>query len=189
MYQISNAVMSFPILRDGFEALEQERAVRRIMAEASNRPNSTVYIGGLHPTLITSAVLSEAFIPFGEIADISLPKPEAPSSTDLHRGFGYVEFEEAGDAKEAVNNMDQSELYGRVIKVAMAKPERKAEEAGGIGSKTAIWEQVRPLLLRRARHQDYQSVADYCLGRISGRICSKRGRPNSSTKFTARCKQ
>jgi len=52
-----------------------------------------------------------------------------------------VEFEEAGDAKEAVNNMDQSELYGRVIKVAMAKPERKADEAGGIGSKTAIWEQ------------------------------------------------
>ena len=112
------------------------------MAETSNRPNSTVYVGGLHPTLVTSHVLSEAFIPFGEIADVSLPKPEAPSSTDLHRGFGYVEFEEAGDAKEAINNMDQSELYGRVIKVAMAKPERKSDEAGGIGSKTAIWEQV-----------------------------------------------
>jgi RNA recognition motif-containing protein len=112
------------------------------MADVSTRPNSTVYIGGLHPTLVTSAVLSETFIPFGEIADISLPKPEAPSSTDLHRGFGYVEFEEAGDAKEAVNNMDQSELYGRVIKVAMAKPERKTEDAGGLGSKTAIWEQV-----------------------------------------------
>jgi len=111
------------------------------MADVSNRPSSTVYVGGLHPTLVTSAVLSEAFIPFGEIADISLPKPEAPSSTDLHRGFGYVEFEETGDAKEAVNNMDQSELYGRVIKVAMAKPERKADEAGGLGSKTAIWEQ------------------------------------------------
>lgn len=117
------------------------------MADVSNRPNSTVYVGGLHPTLVTSAVLSEAFIPFGEIADISLPKPEAPSSTDLHRGFGYVEFEEASDAKEAVNNMDQSELYGRVIKVAMAKPERKTDEAGGLGSRTAIWEQVCSLVL------------------------------------------
>jgi len=111
------------------------------MADVSNRPNSTIYVGGLHPTLVTSAVLSDAFIPFGEISDVSLPKPEAPSSTDLHRGFGYVEFEEASDAKEAVNNMDQSELYGRIIKVAMAKPERKADEPGGIGSKTAIWEQ------------------------------------------------
>lgn len=112
------------------------------MADVSTRPNSTIYVGGLHPTLVTSAVLNEAFIPFGEIADVTMPKPEAPSSTDLHRGFGYVEFEEAVDAKEAVNNMDQSELYGRVIKVAMAKPERKNDEAGGIGSKTAIWETV-----------------------------------------------
>jgi len=112
------------------------------MAEGANRPNSTVYVGGLHPTLVTSTVLTEAFIPFGEIAGISLPKPEAPSSTDLHRGFGYVEFEDASDAKEAVGNMDRSELFGRVIKVAMAKPEKRTDESGGLGSKTAIWEQV-----------------------------------------------
>ena len=109
---------------------------------SSTRPNSTVYIGGLHQTSVTASILSEAFIPFGEIVDISLPKPEAPSSTDLHRGFGYVEFEEAEDAKEAIDNMDQSELFGKVIKVAMAKPEKK-DEAGGLGSKTAIWEQVK----------------------------------------------
>lgn len=111
------------------------------MADASTRALTTVYIGGLHPTFVTASTLSEAFIPFGEIVDITLPKPEAPSSTDLHRGFGYVEFEEAEDAKEAINNMDQSELFGKVIKVAIAKPEKDA--AGGLGSKTAIWEQVR----------------------------------------------
>ena len=37
--------------------------------------------------------------------------------------------------------MDQSELYGRVIKVNQAKPQKNANE--GLGSKTAIWEQVR----------------------------------------------
>ena len=111
------------------------------MEDILTRAPSTVYIGGLHPTFVTASTLSEAFIPFGEIVDISLPKPEAPSSKDLHRGFGYVEFEDAEDAKEAINNMDQSELFGKVIKVAMAKPERK-DETGGLGSKTAIWEQV-----------------------------------------------
>jgi RNA recognition motif-containing protein len=131
------------------------------MADVSNRPNSTIYVGGLHPTLVTSAVLSDAFIPFGEISDVSLPKPEAPSSTDLHRGFGYVEFEEASDAKEAVNNMDQSELYGRIIKVAMAKPERKADEPGGIGSKTAIWEQVGRLRSVRRLSSNIRSSANY----------------------------
>ena len=138
------------------------------MADVSNRPNSTIYVGGLHPTLVTSAVLSDAFIPFGEISDVSLPKPEAPSSTDLHRGFGYVEFEEAGDAKEAVNNMDQSELYGRIIKVAMAKPERKADEPGGIGSKTAIWEQVGRFRSVRPLPRILGPWLIECVGRISG---------------------
>lgn len=37
--------------------------------------------------------------------------------------------------------MDQSELYGRVIKVTQAKPQKDPDE--GLGSKTALWEQVR----------------------------------------------
>lgn len=106
-----------------------------------SRVAQTVFVGGLAQT-VTANTLSEAFIPFGPIADISLPKPELPSSTDLHRGFGYVEFEEAADAKEAIDNMDQSELYGRVIKVNAAKPSQKAMN-DGLGSKVALWEQVR----------------------------------------------
>lgn len=74
------------------------------------------------------------------MVDITLPKPEQPSSTDPHRGFGYVEFEIPADAKEAIENMDQSELFGRVIKVAAAKPQKESNE--GLGSKTAVWEQV-----------------------------------------------
>ncbi|KAJ4530889.1 hypothetical protein HRR80_000085 [Exophiala dermatitidis] len=130
-----------PATRDWGEGVFQEKPT---MADASgpNRPNSTIYVGGLDTTLVTAATLSEAFIPFGEIVDITLPKPEAPSSTDLHRGFGYVEFEDPADAKEAIANMDQSELYGRVIKVALAKPDRKdMGENVGLGSTTAIWEQ------------------------------------------------
>lgn len=108
------------------------------MTETS-RVKSTIYVGGLDQT-VTAQTLSEAFVPFGEIVDISLPKPDLPSSTDLHRGFGYVEFEVSQDSKEAIDNMDQSELYGRIIKVAAARPQKESNE--GVGSKTAIWEQV-----------------------------------------------
>ena len=101
---------------------------------------ATVYVGGLDPA-VTGPTLHAAFLPFGEIVDVSLPKPEAPSSTELHRGYGYVEFEVPGDAKEAIDNMDQSELYGRAIKVAAAKPQKDTTE--GLGSKTAVWQQVR----------------------------------------------
>ena len=104
------------------------------------RLKSTVYVGGLDQA-VTAQTLAEAFVPFGEVVDITLPKPDAPSSTDLHRGFGYVEFEVPEDATEAIDNMDGSEVYGRTIKVAAAKPQKDCNE--GLGSKTAIWEQVR----------------------------------------------
>lgn len=108
------------------------------MSDAT-RLKATVYVGGLD-NAISAETLHAAFIPFGDIADISLPKPELPSSNEPHRGFGYVEFEHAEDAKEAIDNMDQSELFGRVIKVAPAKPQKEPNE--GLGSKTAVWEQV-----------------------------------------------
>ena len=107
------------------------------------RPNTTLYIGNLDPTTVTPSLLQSHFIPFGEILSTHLPKPEAPSSTDLHRGFGYVEFEDASDAKEAISNMDQSELGGRVIKVAVAREDQRRDVGGGAvgrGAERAVWE-------------------------------------------------
>lgn len=105
----------------------------------ATRLKATIYVGGLDYA-VDEKILTDAFLPFGEIVDVSIPKPDLPSSQDPHRGFGYVEFELPTDAKEAIDNMDQSELFGRVVKVSAAKPQRAANE--GLGSKTAIWEQV-----------------------------------------------
>ena len=105
---------------------------------------ATVYVGGLD-NAVNERILADAFLPFGELADVTIPKPELPSSPEPHRGFGYVEFEFATDAREAIDNMDQSELFGRVLKVAAAKPQKESNE--GLGSKTAVWEQVSHLLL------------------------------------------
>ena len=116
------------------------------------RLKSTIYVGGLDVT-INERILTDVFLPFGEIVDISLPKPEAPSSPDPHRGFGYIEFETPEDAKEAIDNMDQSELFGQVIKVAAAKPQKEINE--GLGSKTAVWEQVRLRLFSGIYERDY----------------------------------
>lgn len=98
---------------------------------------STIYVGGLE-NAVTEKLLADAFLPFGEIVDVTLPKPDLPSSKEPHRGFGYIEFEVAGDAKEAIDNMDQSEFFGRVLKVAAANPQKDSND--GLGSKTAVWE-------------------------------------------------
>ncbi|KAI9865587.1 MAG: hypothetical protein M1824_002328 [Vezdaea acicularis] len=124
------------------------------MTDAS-RLKSTIYVGGLD-NAVTAPTLHGAFVPFGEIVDISLPTPEAPSSKDPHRGFGYVEFELPEDAREAIDNMDQSELYGRVIKVAAAKPQKDVSE--GLGSKTAVWEQEGWLARNAVSEEDRDTV-------------------------------
>ena len=113
-----------------------------------SRLKATVYVGGLD-NAVNERILADAFLPFGELADVTIPKPDLPSSAEPHRGFGYVEFELATDAREAIDNMDQSELFGRVLKVAAAKPQKESNE--GLGSKTAVWEQVGELLLSLGR--------------------------------------
>ncbi|XXG97685.1 protein transport protein S31 [Hypoxylon texense] len=120
------------------------------------RWKATVYIGGL-ASLVTTGNLHDAFIPFGEIADITLPKNDAPNATEPHRGFAYVEYEDADDAKEAIDNMDQSELFGRVLKVSAAKPPKSAQE--GLGSKTAVWEQEGWLAEHAVSEEDRAAAA------------------------------
>lgn len=119
------------------------------MADAG-RWKATVYVGGLSQ-MATNSHVYDAFIPFGEIVEVQIPKQDAPNSTEPHRGFAYVEYEDAADAKEAIDNMDQAELFGRVLKVSQAKAPKSAEE--GLGSKTAVWQQVftARILAKRCR--------------------------------------
>lgn len=91
--------------------------------------------------MVTASHVHDAFIPFGTIVDVTLPENDKPNSTETHRGFAYVEFADAEDAAEAIDNMDQSEFFGRIIHVSAAKVPKSAEE--GLGSKTAVWQQVR----------------------------------------------
>lgn len=136
------------------------------------RWKATVYVGGLAP-VVTVATIHDAFLPFGDIADVSLPKNENPNSntTEPHRGFAYVEFEDADDAKDAMDNMDQSEFFGRVIKVTAAKAPKSADE--GLGSKTAVWAQVR--CTRDPFLQSGGLITHTSIGELACTACRQRG--------------
>lgn len=79
-----------------------------------------------------------------------------------------MEFEDPEDIKDAIDNMDQSELFGKVIKVNPAKPPKNVNE--GLGSKTALWEQVCSSILALR----YRLLTRY-LGGVVGRTCRQRG--------------
>ncbi|CAG8462355.1 3894_t:CDS:2, partial [Racocetra fulgida] len=85
---------------------------------------TSLLAGGLDDQ-VNEQILHAAFIPFGDIVEIQIP-PD-PASHNQHRGFGFIEFEEAGDAQAAIDNMNLSELYGKVIKVNLARPMRVKE--------------------------------------------------------------
>ena len=87
---------------------------------------------------MTKDILHSAFLPFGDILEVQLPRDDRQPNT-AHRGFGYVEFEQAGDALAAIDNMDQAVLAGRVLNVMQAKPQK---EGTVLGSKVAVWAQV-----------------------------------------------
>lgn len=66
-----------------------------------SNPKTTLYVGGLEES-VNEAILHSAFIPFGEIKDVSIPLDHASGK---HRGFGFIEFEEKDDAADAIDNM------------------------------------------------------------------------------------
>uniref|UniRef100_A0A2I3RSI4 Peptidylprolyl isomerase E n=1 Tax=Pan troglodytes TaxID=9598 RepID=A0A2I3RSI4_PANTR len=87
-----------------------------------------LYVGGLAEE-VDDKVLHAAFIPFGDITDIQIP---LDYETEKHRGFAFVEFELAELDFQSFQN--ESELFGRTIRVNLAKPMRIKE-----GSSRPVW--------------------------------------------------
>jgi peptidyl-prolyl isomerase E (cyclophilin E) len=93
-------------------------------------PKTTLFVGGLLPS-VTEELLHNAFIPFGDIIKIQIPLTEAGQV----RGFAFVEFESKEDCQEAIDNMNLSELQGKLLKVSLARPGKYHEI-----QQKAIWE-------------------------------------------------
>jgi peptidyl-prolyl isomerase E (cyclophilin E) len=100
---------------------------RNNMAAQQQVQKNTLYVGGLAEE-VNEAILHATFIPFGDIKDVKTPLDQA---TQKHRSFGFVTFLEREDAASAMDNMDGAELYGRVLTVNYALPEKiKGGEQG-----------------------------------------------------------
>lgn len=76
-----------------------------------------IYVGGLAEG-VNPQILRAAMIPFGNIKSLDIPMDY---NKGKHKGFGFVEFEDAEDATEAIFNMDGADIMGRSISVDMAQ--------------------------------------------------------------------
>jgi len=91
----------------------------------TNSKKKTIYVGGLTEE-VDEKVLKSAFIPFGDISEVQLP---IDYQSEKHRGFAFIDYELPEDAQAAIDNMHDSELFGRVLRVNLAKPLRIKEGA------------------------------------------------------------
>ncbi|CAF0925834.1 unnamed protein product [Rotaria sordida] len=88
-----------------------------------------LYVGSLHFN-ITEDMLRGIFEPFGRIDNITLMKD--PDST-RSRGYGFIQFAHAEDAKRAMENLNGFELAGRPMKVGHVT-ERPGDMTGTVGT-------------------------------------------------------
>lgn len=92
------------------------------------KESNKLFVGGL-AWATDDHGLREAFEAFGPVTD---SKVVTDRETGRSRGFGFVTFENADHAKEAMTKMDGADLDGRQIRVNEAN-ERQPRRGGGGG--------------------------------------------------------
>lgn len=104
--------------------------------------NRTLYVGGLSEN-VDESLLQAAFIPFGEIVEVEVAREP---KTGAHKGYGFVSYEAVEDAAAAVENMNHSEMFGRVLRVSFARAGSGGSGGGGRGgSASGSVERRRPV--------------------------------------------
>ena len=82
----------------------------------------TIYIANLvNEALNNQELIKSAFIPFGEITSINISKDP---QTQKPLGYAHLEYEEQEDCEHAIENMNNSEFFGRTLKVSYAKAKK-----------------------------------------------------------------
>jgi cold-inducible RNA-binding protein len=77
-----------------------------------------LFVGGL-PFSTTDDELNELFAAHGTVASATVVKDR---DSGRSKGFGFVEYENDDEGKAAEQALNGSELGGRTISVAMARP-------------------------------------------------------------------
>jgi RNA recognition motif-containing protein len=88
-----------------------------------------LFVGGLSWDT-TDESLRAAFERFGPVIEA---KVISDRDTGRSRGFGFVTFDAAADAEEAISEMDGGELDGRQVRVNEAQDRREGGGGGGGG--------------------------------------------------------
>ncbi|KAM3524948.1 hypothetical protein NHJ13051_004249 [Beauveria bassiana] len=109
-------LLGIPVIVQVTEA-EKNRQARNTEAggpHPNHVPFHRLYVGNIHFN-VTEEDLRAVFEPFGELEFVQLQKDES----DRSRGYGFVQFRDATQAREALEKMNGFDLAGRPIRVGL----------------------------------------------------------------------
>ncbi|OCT50264.1 RNA-binding protein rsd1 [Cladophialophora carrionii] len=122
-------LLGIPIIAQLTEA-EKNRQARNPEAQTSNHnsiPFHRLYVGNIHFS-ITEQDLQNVFEPFGELEFVQLQKEEGGRS----RGYGFVQFRDPNQAREALEKMNGFDLAGRPIRVGLGNDKFTPESTANL---------------------------------------------------------
>ncbi|CAH0019657.1 unnamed protein product [Clonostachys rhizophaga] len=122
-------LLGIPIIVQVTEAEKNRQA--RNSESGGGHPNSIpfhrLYVGNIHFN-VTEQDLQAVFEPFGELEFAQLQKDENNRS----RGYGFVQFRDAGQAREALEKMNGFDLAGRPIRVGLGNDKFTPESTANL---------------------------------------------------------
>ncbi|XP_037927216.1 splicing factor 3B subunit 4 [Teleopsis dalmanni] len=93
---------------------------------AERNQDATIYVGGLDDK-VSETLLWELFVQAGPVVNVHMPKDRV---TQMHQGYGFVEFLSEDDADYAIKIMNMIKLYGKPIRVNKASAHQKNFDVG-----------------------------------------------------------
>ncbi|XP_057336219.1 splicing factor 3B subunit 4 [Microplitis mediator] len=93
---------------------------------AERNQDATIYVGGLDEK-VTESLMWELFVQSGPVVNVHMPKDRV---TQMHQGYGFVEFMGEEDADYAIKIMNMIKLYGKPIRVNKASAHQKNLDVG-----------------------------------------------------------
>ncbi|XP_077233293.1 uncharacterized protein LOC143875583 [Tasmannia lanceolata] len=93
---------------------------------AERNQDATAYVGNLDAQ-VTEELLWELFVQAGPVVNVYVPKDRV---TNLHQGYGFVEFRSEEDADYAIKTLNMIKLYGKPIRVNKASQDKKSLDVG-----------------------------------------------------------
>ncbi|KAJ7382375.1 Splicing factor 3B subunit 4 [Desmophyllum pertusum] len=93
---------------------------------AERNQDATIYVGGLDEK-VSETLLWELFLQGGPVVNVHMPKDRI---TQLHQGYGFIEFLGEEDADYAIKVMNMIKVYGKPIRVNKASAHNKNLDVG-----------------------------------------------------------